>query len=293
MQCAMSLENIERVRFSKQYHEMTETLLEVRHLRTVLDTHNGVVPLVDDVSFSVARGKTLGLVGESGSGKTITALSILGLIRPPARIEQGEILLQGRDLRQLPSGEGRRIRGRRIAMVFQEPMSALNPLLSVGTQLCEGMREHLGHSKAQAWSRGVELLAEVGISQPASRMKDYPHELSGGMRQRVLIAIALSCEPQLIIADEPTTALDVTVQAQILELLYKLKERYQLSVIMISHDLAVIAGIADDVAVMYKGKIVEQGSVEDIFYRPGHAYTQRLLDLARKLSLLGNAPPGS
>lgn len=252
-------------------------LLQVRHLRAIFRTGTGVSPAVDDVSFSIARGETLGLVGESGCGKSITALSILGLVSPPGEICAGEILLDGKDLRTLSAGEMRRIRNREIAIIFQEPMSALNPLLRIGVQVAEGMEAHLGYTRRQAWKRGIELLGEMGISQPMACMNAYPWQLSGGMCQRVLIAMAVACRPRLLIADEPTTALDVTIQAQILDPLYRLRHQYQLSMLVISHDLGVIAEVADQVAVMYAGQIVEYGSANQIFYQASHSYTQKLL----------------
>lgn len=259
-------------------------LLELKNLTTVFRIEWGSFPAVDAVNLSLAEGETLGLVGESGCGKTTLALSILRLIRLPGEIVAGEVLLQGKDLRKLSGEEMRRIRGRRIAMVFQEPISALNPLMRIGRQLSEGMQVHLGYSKRQAWERGAELLREVGIADPGACMNAYPHELSGGMRQRVLIAMALACDPELLIADEPTTALDVTVQAQILQLLRELKKNRRLSLLMISHDLGVIADVADQVAVMYAGQVVEYGSADDVFYRASHPYTQKLLSSVPRIS---------
>jgi peptide/nickel transport system ATP-binding protein len=230
-----------------------------------------------DVSFRVEKGKTLGLVGESGSGKSITAMSITRLISPPGRIVGGEILLNGRNLISLPEREMRQVRGAQVAMIFQEPMTALNPVLTVGFQIAEAVLAHEKVSKQEAWARAVDAMKAVSIPDPEKRAKDYPHQLSGGMRQRIMIAMALVCRPGLVIADEPTTALDVTIQAQILELLDSLREQYQLSLILISHDLGVIAEVAETVAVMYAGKIVEVGPAMDVFHNPKHPYTEGLL----------------
>jgi oligopeptide/dipeptide ABC transporter ATP-binding protein len=257
---------------------MSEPLLEVRDLRTHFTTREGVVRAVDGVSLSVDSGRTLGLVGESGCGKSVTALSLLGLIpKPPARIVGGEVLFRGRDLTTLSERELEDVRGKRIAMVFQDPMTSLNPTLTIETQLVETMRRHLDVSRREARRRAVELLDEVGIPNPESRLGDYPHRLSGGMRQRVMIAIALSCEPDVLIADEPTTALDVTVQAQVLDLLDRLRREHDMAMIVITHDMGVIAEVADEVAVMYAGQIVEQASAAALFARPEHPYTEALL----------------
>ena len=257
---------------------MSEPLLEVRDLRTHFTTREGVVRAVDGVSLSVDTGRTLGLVGESGCGKSVTALSILGLIpKPPARIVGGEVMFRGRDLTTLSERELEDVRGKRIAMVFQDPMTSLNPTLTIETQLVETMRRHLDVSRREASRRAVELLDEVGIPNPESRLGDYPHRLSGGMRQRVMIAIALSCEPDVLIADEPTTALDVTVQAQVLDLLDRLRREHDMAMIVITHDMGVIAEVADEVAVMYAGQIVEQASAAALFARPEHPYTEALL----------------
>jgi oligopeptide/dipeptide ABC transporter ATP-binding protein len=257
---------------------MSEPLLEVRDLRTHFTTREGVVRAVDGVSLSVDTGRTLGLVGESGCGKSVTALSILGLIpKPPARIVGGEVLFRGRDLTTLSERELEDVRGKRIAMVFQDPMTSLNPTLTIETQLVETMRRHLDVSRREASRRAVELLDEVGIPNPESRLGDYPHRLSGGMRQRVMIAMALSCEPDVLIADEPTTALDVTVQAQVLDLLDRLRREHDMAMIVITHDMGVIAEVADEVAVMYAGQIVEQASAAALFARPEHPYTEALL----------------
>ncbi|MCZ7588002.1 MAG: ABC transporter ATP-binding protein [Gaiella sp.] len=257
---------------------MSAPLLEVRDLRTHFFTREGVVRAVDGVSLSVDRGRTLGLVGESGCGKSVTALSIIGLIpKPPARIVGGEVIFDGRDLTKLSERELEDVRGERIAMIFQDPMTSLNPTLTIETQLVETIRRHNDVSKREARRRGIELLDEVGIPNPDARIRDYPHHLSGGMRQRVMIAIALSCEPDLLIADEPTTALDVTVQAQVLDLLDELRREHDMAMIVITHDMGVIAEVADQVAVMYAGQIVEQASAVELFARPEHPYTEALL----------------
>jgi oligopeptide/dipeptide ABC transporter ATP-binding protein len=236
-----------------------------------------VVKAVDGVSFAVPKGQTLGLVGESGCGKSVTAMSITRLISPPGRIAAGEILLNGRNLATLSEHEMRQVRGAQISMIFQEPMTALNPLLQVGFQIAEAALAHENVSKREAWARAIEAMRAVAIPDAEQRAKDYPHQLSGGMRQRVMIAMALICHPAVVIADEPTTALDVTIQAQILDLLDSLRRQYQLSLILISHDLGVIAEVAETVAVMYAGKIVEIGRATDVFHNPKHPYTEGLL----------------
>jgi oligopeptide transport system ATP-binding protein len=258
-------------------------VLEVRNLKTSFFTARGIVKAVDDVSFSLTKGETLGLVGESGCGKSVTAMSIARLISPPGRVVGGQILLNGQDLLRLTEPEMRRIRGSQISMVFQEPMTALNPVLEVGFQIAEAVAAHERVSRREAWDRAVESMRAVSIPDPEKRARDYPHHLSGGMRQRVMIAMALVCRPTLLIADEPTTALDVTIQAQILELLDSLRHQYDLSMILISHDLGVIAEVAENVAVMYAGKIVEIGPVMDVFHNAKHPYTQGLLHSIPKL----------
>ena len=253
-------------------------LLEVTDLRTHFFTREGVVQAVDGVSFSVEKGKTLGIVGESGCGKSVTALSISGLIpKPPARIVSGSVVFEGRDLTSLTERQLENVRGKQIAMIFQDPMTCLNPTLTIGTQVTETMLRHLDVTKDAARKRAAELLDEVGIPNAAARLDDYPHRFSGGMRQRVMIAIALSCNPKLLIADEPTTALDVTVQAQLIDLLAELQREYEMAMIVISHDMGVIAETADEVAVMYAGQIVEQASVLELFDHPEHPYTEALL----------------
>ena len=253
-------------------------LLEVSDLRTHFFTRDGVVKAVDGVSFEVDKGKTLGIVGESGCGKSVTALSIMGLIpRPPAKIVSGEVVFEGRDLTKLKERELEDVRGHEIAMIFQDPMTSLNPTLRIGTQITEVIRRHLDMDKSAARKRAVELLEEVRIPNAAGRLDDYPHRFSGGMRQRVMIAIALACNPKLLIADEPTTALDVTVQAQILDLLEDLRERHDMAMIIITHDMGVVAEAADDIVVMYAGQIVEHALTLDLFDRPEHPYTEALL----------------
>jgi oligopeptide/dipeptide ABC transporter ATP-binding protein len=253
-------------------------LLEVDNLHTHFFTREGVVRAVDGISFSVEAGKTLGIVGESGCGKSVTALSIMGLIpKPPARIVEGSVNFQGQDLTTLSDRQLEDIRGREIAMIFQDPMTSLNPTLRIRTQITEVLDRHFGYSKDDARRRAVELLEEVQIPRAAERLDDYPHRFSGGMRQRVMIAIALACNPKLLIADEPSTALDVTVQAEILDLLEDLRRDHEMAMIMITHDMGVVAETADDVAVMYAGQIVEHASTEDLFDRPEHPYTEALL----------------
>lgn len=253
-------------------------LLEIENLRTQFFTSEGVVKAVDDVSYDVEEGETVGIVGESGCGKSVSALSVLRLIPwPPGRVVGGSIRFMGKDLRKLSDAEIRTVRGRQIAMVFQEPMTSLNPVLSIGLQLTETLQHHLGMTRERADVRAVDLLDMVGISDPERRLKQYPHHFSGGMRQRVMIALALSCEPKLIIADEPTTALDVTIQAQILQLMKDLSNRMGVALMIITHNLGVIARYADRVNVMYAGKIVEEGTAKQIYHNPKHPYTIGLL----------------
>ena len=253
-------------------------LLDVKDLHTEFRTGAGVVPAVDGISYSVERGETIAIVGESGSGKTAGALSILRLIPdPPGRITQGEILFAGRDLLRLSDEQIRQVRGADIGMIFQEPMTSLNPVLTIGRQITETLEQHRGADRATAQKRAVELLGLVGIADPARRLKQYPHQLSGGMRQRIMIAIALACDPKLIIADEPTTALDVTIQAQILELMKQLTHRLDVALIIITHNLGVVARYANRVNVMYAGRIVESGPASQIYHDPRHPYTMALL----------------
>ncbi len=261
-----------------------EHLLEVRNLCTYFHTEEGLGKAVDGVSFELRRGETLGLVGESGCGKSVSALSVMRLIpQPPGQIESGEILFGGRDLLRLSEDEMCRVRGNEIATIFQEPMTSLNPVLTCGFQITESVILHQGVSKQEARNRAIEMLRLVGIPAPEQRVDEYPHQLSGGMRQRVMIAMALSCNPQLLIADEPTTALDVTIQAQILELLQRLQEELKMAVLMITHDLGVIAEVADRVAVMYAGQVVEYASTRDLFNSPQHPYTRGLMQSVPRL----------
>ncbi|MEM7249152.1 MAG: ABC transporter ATP-binding protein [Acidobacteriota bacterium] len=252
-------------------------ILDVRHLQTHFHTEDGVVRAVDDVSFTVEAGETVALVGESGCGKSVTALSVMRLVSPPGRIVSGEILFDGTDLVGLPEEDMRRIRGNDIAMIFQEPMTSLNPVFTVGDQIAEAITLHQGLPRAQAMDEAARMLDKVAIPDATKRVRDYPHQMSGGMRQRVMIAMALSCNPKLLIADEPTTALDVTIQAQILDILNRLQEEYQLSVLMITHDLGVVAETCRRVVVMYTGRVVEEAPVEQLFATPKHPYTQGLL----------------
>jgi peptide/nickel transport system ATP-binding protein/oligopeptide transport system ATP-binding protein len=262
-----------------------QNVLEIDDLRTHFFTQAGVIRAVDGVSYAVRAGETLGVVGESGCGKSVTALSVLRLVAsPPGRIVGGAVRFGGSNLLDLSESEMEDIRGNEISMIFQEPMTSLNPAHTVGAQIAEAVRLHRPVSKAAAAERALEMLRLVGVPDPRRRGSDYPHQLSGGMRQRVMIAMALSCEPRLIIADEPTTALDVTIQAQVLELLRELRDTLDMAVLLITHDLGVVAEMADDVAVMYAGRIVERGNVQDTFARPQHPYTQALL---RSIPVLG------
>ncbi|MBP1465097.1 ABC transporter ATP-binding protein [Candidatus Chloroploca sp. M-50] len=275
-------------------------LLEVRNLETHFHTQDGVVKAVDGVSFHVDRGETLGIVGESGCGKSVTSLSIMRLIpSPPGKIAGGQILFDGEDLLALSDEEMRHIRGNRIAMIFQDPMTSLNPVLTIGRQITESLELHMSLSRKEAYNRAGELLHMVGIPSASKRLDNYPHQFSGGMRQRVMIAMALSCNPELLIADEPTTALDVTIQAQILELINRLREELQTAVLMITHDLGVVAGMTDRVTVMYAGKVVEEGSTREIFANPRMPYTIGLLrsiprldeERGHKLNPIRGLPP--
>lgn len=260
-------------------------LLEVRDLRTFFRTDAGVARAVDGVSFAVDAGEVLGIVGESGCGKSVTSLSVMRLVpQPPGEIVDGSsIRFKGRELLDLDQAGMRDVRGNDIAMIFQEPMTSLNPVHTVGEQIAEALRVHRGMKKTQAWARAAELLRLVGIPEPDERVRAHPHQLSGGQRQRVMIAIALACEPELLIADEPTTALDVTIQAQILELLGSLRERLGMAILLITHDLGVVAEVCDRVVVMYAGQVVEEGTVEDIFRDPRHPYTQGLMQAMPRL----------
>lgn len=256
---------------------MTENVLELNAVCTEFRTSAGTVKAVNQLDLTIRKGEILALVGESGSGKSVTAFSIMGLIKPPGRVASGRILFQGQDLIRLDERGWRDVRGNRIAMIFQEPMTSLNPLFTIGDQIAEPLRRHRGMSKKEAAARAIELLELVRISEPARRVREYPHRLSGGMRQRVMIAIALACNPDLLIADEPTTALDVTVQAQIMELIGDLRRELGMAILLITHDLGVVAEYADRVAVMYAGRKVEENLVEPIFKAPQHPYTRGLL----------------
>lgn len=262
-----------------------DKVLEIRNLKTSFFTEDGEVRAVDDVSFSVYKGKTIGIVGESGCGKSVTSLSIMRLIpNPPGRIVGGEILYKGEDLLKLETSRMRAIRGNEISMIFQEPMTSLNPVFTIGNQICEAIQLHQRLSGREARNKAIEMLQIVGIPSPEKRIDDYPHQLSGGMRQRVMIAMALSCNPNILIADEPTTALDVTIQAQILDLLRELQAKVGMAIILITHDLGVVAEVADEVVVMYAGRVVEQGTTREIFSNPKHPYTRGLLNSIPTLS---------
>ncbi|PRD38769.1 UNVERIFIED_CONTAM: peptide import ATP-binding protein [Trichonephila clavipes] len=259
-------------------------VLEVRGLKTVFHTRGGSVHAVNDVSFHLMPGELLGVVGESGSGKSVTMMSLIGLLpSPPADVQSGQVLLGGQDLLKATPEALRKVRGARIGFVFQDPMTSLNPVFTVGSQIMAPLRKHMGLSKAQAEARAVELLELVGIPDARRRLKSYPHQFSGGMRQRVMIAIALACDPEVLIADEPTTALDVTIQAQILELVKELRQKLGMAIVWITHDLGVVAEIADRVMVMYGGQVVEQAPVKELFRNPRHPYTRALLKTIPKL----------
>jgi peptide/nickel transport system ATP-binding protein len=262
-------------------------LLEVKNLQTQFPTRAGIVKAVNDVSFSLKEGELLGLVGESGCGKSITALSVMRLISNPGKIVGGSITFKGEELTTASDERMRQLRGNDIAMIFQDPMTSLNPVYTVGEQIAEAIRLHRKLDKAKAWESAIEAMKEVSIPDAARRAKDYPHQLSGGMRQRIMIAMALACDPELLIADEPTTALDVTIQAQILELLHELRTTRKLAVLLITHDLGVVAEVADRVCVMYTGKIVEESPVDEIFANPKHPYTQGLLRSVPKMRAVG------
>ncbi|RED13965.1 ABC transporter ATP-binding protein [Pontivivens insulae] len=255
-----------------------QPLLDVTALKTVFHTRSGDVHAVNEVSFDIAPGELVGVVGESGSGKSVTMMSLMGLLPKSAEISGGEVLFQGRNVRGMDRNDLLAFRGRDVGVVFQDPMTSLNPVFNVGYQITDRLRKYMGLSRADARKRAAELLALVGIPDPEQRLRDYPHQFSGGMRQRVMIAIALACDPKLLIADEPTTALDVTIQAQILELVRELRQKLDMGIIWITHDLGVVAGIADRVLVMYGGQIVEQGPVAELFANPQHPYTRALLE---------------
>lgn len=271
----------------------SENLLELDGLKVYFDTQDGVVKAVDGVSFVLNAGETLGVVGESGSGKSVTALSILGLVAmPPGRVAGGDIRFKGRSLIGMAERDFRAIRGNDIAMIFQDPLSALNPVYRVGQQVGEGLRVHKGYSKKAALARAVELLDMVGIPNPSARVREYPHQFSGGMRQRAMIAMALACDPEVLIADEPTTALDVTIQAQIIELMQRMQREHGTAIIMITHDLGVVADVADRIIVMYAGKPVEYGTADQVFYEPMHPYTWGLMRSIPKREVAGGAGAG-
>lgn len=263
---------------------MSEKILEIKDERLSFFTPAGEVKALNGVSFSMNEGEVLGIVGESGSGKSVTAYSIMGLTAYPGKLIGGTIYFNGHQIEKMSEKEMRKIRGNEVSIIFQDPMTSLNPVYTIGNQITEVIRLHTGKSKKEAYDRAKELLELVGINEPTKRLKQYPHELSGGMRQRVMIAIALACEPKLLIADEPTTALDVTIQAQILELMQELRQKLGMSIIMITHDLGVVASMCERIAVMYAGHIVEYGTADEIFYEPKHEYTKGLIDSIPKLS---------
>lgn len=263
---------------------MSEKLLEIKDEKLSFFTPAGEVKALNGVSFSMNEGEVLGIVGESGSGKSVTAYSIMGLTAYPGKLIGGTIYFNGHQIEKMSEKEMRKIRGNEVSIIFQDPMTSLNPVYTIGNQITEVIRLHTGKGKKEAYDRAKELLELVGINEPAKRLKQYPHELSGGMRQRVMIAIALACEPKLLIADEPTTALDVTIQAQILELMQELRQKLGMSIIMITHDLGVVASMCERIAVMYAGHIVEYGTADEIFYEPKHEYTKGLINSIPKLS---------
>ena len=263
---------------------MSEKLLEIKDEKLSFFTPAGEVKALNGVSFSMNEGEVLGIVGESGSGKSVTAYSIMGLTAYPGKLIGGTIYFNGHQIEKMSEKEMRKIRGNEVSIIFQDPMTSLNPVYTIGNQITEVIRLHTGKSKKEAYDRAKELLELVGINEPTKRLKQYPHELSGGMRQRVMIAIALACEPKLLIADEPTTALDVTIQAQILELMQELRQKLGMSIIMITHDLGVVANMCERIAVMYAGHIVEYGTADEIFYEPKHEYTKGLINSIPKLS---------
>lgn len=263
---------------------MSEKLLEKKDEKLSFFTPAGEVKALNGVSFSMNEGEVLGIVGESGSGKSVTAYSIMGLTAYPGKLIGGTIYFNGHQIEKMSEKEMRKIRGNEVSIIFQDPMTSLNPVYTIGNQITEVIRLHTGKSKKEAYDRAKELLELVGINEPTKRLKQYPHELSGGMRQRVMIAIALACEPKLLIADEPTTALDVTIQAQILELMQELRQKLGMSIIMITHDLGVVASMCERIAVMYAGHIVEYGTADEIFYEPKHEYTKGLINSIPKLS---------
>ena len=269
---------------------MSEHLLEIEDLRVSFFTPAGEVKAVNGVSYELDEGRVLGIVGESGSGKSVSVSALMQLLAYPGRVVGGSITFDGKDILAMNSDEIQAVRGKEIGMIFQDPMTSLNPVYTIGEQLIETLRRHTDLSRREAWDRSVEMLRLVGINNPEQRMKQYPHEFSGGMRQRAMIAMTLLCNPKLLIADEPTTALDVTIQAQILELMKSLREKINAAIIMITHDLGIVSDICDEVIVMYAGRIVERGSIDDIFYRPAHPYTQGLLRCLPRLDSDGSKP---
>lgn len=277
--------------------EENKYILEVKDLHTSFVTDNGEVQAVNGISFNLEAGETLGIVGESGSGKSVTAYSIMQILADNGRITGGEVLFHGEDITKWNKKQMQGFRGSKCSIIFQDPMTSLNPVFTVGSQLMEAILLHTDKDKKQAKDRAIEMLTLVGVNEPESRLKQYPHELSGGMRQRVMIAMALACEPDILIADEPTTALDVTIQAQILELMQDLQKKLGMSIIMVTHDLGVIASMCDEILVMYGGRVCERGSADDIFYRPAHEYTKGLLrsipkadNMNEKLVPIGGTP---
>ena len=263
---------------------MSDLLLDIKNERLSFFTPAGEVKALNNVSFSMKQGEVLGIVGESGSGKSVTAYSLMGLTAYPGKLIGGEIRFNGHEVEKMTEKEFRKMRGEEVSIIFQDPMTSLNPVYTIGNQIVEMVRLHTNKDKKEAYARAKELLELVGINEPERRLKQYPHELSGGMRQRVMIAIALACEPKLLIADEPTTALDVTIQAQILELMMELRKKLGMSIIMITHDLGVVASMCEKIAVMYAGKIVEYGTTDEIFYNPKHEYTKGLINSIPKLN---------
>lgn len=263
---------------------MSDHLLDIKNIRLSFFTPAGEVKALNDISFSMDEGEVLGIVGESGSGKSVTASAIMGLTQHPGRLIEGEILFNGHRIDQMTEKDLCKIRGNEVSMIFQDPMTCLNPVYTIGNQICEVLRLHKKMTRNEAKAKSLDLLKLVGINEPERRIRQYPHEFSGGMRQRIMIAIALACEPKLLIADEPTTALDVTIQAQILELMVELKEKIGMSIIMITHDLGIVSSICSKIAVMYAGKIVEYGTIDEIFYETGHEYTKGLLKSIPKLT---------
>ena len=263
---------------------MSEKILDIKDERLSFFTPAGEVKALNGVSFTMNQGDVLGVVGESGSGKSVTAYSVMGLTAYPGKLVGGKVWFNGHEIENMKEKDFRKIRGNEVSIIFQDPMTSLNPVYTIGNQIVEVIRLHTDKNKTEAWARAKELLELVGINEPEKRLKQYPHELSGGMRQRVMIAIALACEPKLLIADEPTTALDVTIQAQILELMQDLRKKLGMSIIMITHDLGVVAAMCEKIAVMYAGHIVEYGTTDEIFYQPGHEYTKGLINSIPKLN---------